>query len=71
MIKINENSFKEEVLDYKGLVLVDFNALWCAPCRMLTNVLEEYEKTSNIKIVSINVDDNHDLAKKYGVMSIP
>ena len=71
MIKINENNFKEEVLDHKGLVLVDFNALWCGPCRMLTPILEEFEKTSDIKVVSINVDDNSSLARQYRVMSIP
>ena len=72
MIEINEQNFKEEVLDYKGLVLVDFNAVWCGPCRMLKPILEELNtKRNDIKIVSINVDENQLLARKYRVMSIP
>ncbi len=72
MIEINEQNFKEEVLDYKGLVLVDFNAVWCGPCRMLKPILEELStKRNDIKIVSINVDNNQSLARKYHVMSIP
>ena len=71
MKEINEKIFKEEVLDYKGLVLVDFNATWCGPCRMLKPVLEEFASTSDIKVVSIDVDDNNTLARKYRVMSIP
>ena len=72
MKEIKENNFQEEVVNYKGLVLVDFNATWCGPCRMLKPILEELNsKNKDIKIVSIDVDDNNSLARKYGVMSIP
>ncbi len=72
MIIGNEKNFEEEVLNYNGLVLIDFNALWCGPCRMLTPVLEKLsEMNKDIKVVSINVDDNSLLARKYRVMSIP
>ena len=70
IIDIKNNNF-EEVLNSKGMVLVDFNADWCGPCRMLRPVLDEIASEGNHKIVSVNVDDNQDLAKKYGVMSIP
>ena len=72
MIEINENNFQEEVMNNKEKVLIDFNAEWCGPCRMMTPILEEYiEKHKTIKIVSVNVDNNSDLARKYNVFSIP
>ena len=70
MVEINNDNFKSEVLD-QGLVLVDFNADWCGPCQMLKPVLEEINNERNTKIVSVNVDDNMDLAREYGVMTIP
>ena len=62
--------------DFDGLInddriLVDFYADWCGPCKMLLPVLEELEKQSNIEIKKVNVDKSHDLAKRYGVMTIP
>lgn len=72
MIEINENNFQEEVINYKGKVLVDFNAEWCGPCKMLRPALEKLaEENKNIKVVSVNVDNNPDLARKYNVFSIP
>jgi len=72
MKEINEKNFIEEVIDYKGKVLVDFNADWCGPCKMLKPVLEKIsdEDTTN-KYVSVNVDENPELAKEYNVFSIP
>ena len=67
-----KNNFKEEVLDYKGKVLVDFYADWCGPCKMLRPVLEDFANTNeNIKVVSVNVDKAEKLAREYAVMSIP
>lgn len=72
IIEGNNNNFEELVLNAKGKVLVDFNADWCGPCQMLKPVLEEIASERNeIKIVSINIDDEDELAAKYGVMSIP
>ncbi|MGI6153501.1 MAG: thioredoxin [Christensenellaceae bacterium] len=73
MIKhITQEQFKPEVLDDKGIVLVDFYADWCGPCKMLGPILEEIsEEMDNIKIVKVNVDEAQNLAQEYGVMSIP
>lgn len=72
VIEVNENNFQEEVLNSQTKVLVDFNADWCGPCKMIRPALDKYaEEHENVKIVSINVDDNSDLAKEYNVFSIP
>ena len=72
MIEVNQDSFNEEVLNYKGKVLVDFNAEWCGPCKMLRPALEKLsEENKNIKVVSVNVDNNPELARKFNVFSIP
>ena len=68
MIEGNVKNFDELIKE--GTVLVDFNANWCGPCKMLKPVLESVAYEGK-KIVSINVDDARDLAIKYGVMSIP
>lgn len=66
----NESDFDSLVSN--GLVLVDFYADWCGPCRMLASQLEAIkDDRNNTKIVKINVDEAHGLAKKYGIMSIP
>ncbi len=64
----------EESKDFKNLIkedkiLVDFFANWCGPCKMLAPVLEKVE--SKLKVVKIDVDEFEDLAREYGVMSIP
>ncbi len=72
VVKVNSEEFEKEVLKAKSNVLVDFNADWCGPCKMLGPIIEEIaENNKDLKVVSINVDDNSDLAQKYGVMSIP
>lgn len=72
LIKINQDDFEKEVLKSKIPVVVDFNADWCGPCRMLGPVLEEKAKeTDKIKFFSVNIDDNEELAEKYNVFTIP
>ncbi len=70
VVEINESNFEKEVLNCDK-VLVDFNATWCGPCRMLKPILEEYSETSTVKVCSIDVDQNEQLAQKYNIYSIP
>lgn len=69
--EVTDQNFSSETAD--GLVLVDFWAPWCGPCKMIAPVLEELdgEAGDKVKIVKLNVDDNQETAGKYGVMSIP
>ena len=73
MIKeIKESDFENVVLKEKGKVLVDFYANWCGPCKMLRPVLESIaSERSDKKIISIDVDEAEDLAREYGIISIP
>ena len=72
LIEVNKDNFDKEVLESKKQVLADFNASWCGPCKMLKPILEEVSvNNDNIKIVSINIDDEDELAEKYNVYSIP
>ena len=71
--KFDESNFEAEVLKSDLPVFVDFYADWCGPCKMMSPVIdklaEEYE--GKIKVGKVNVDENGDLAVKYGIMSIP
>jgi len=68
---INEKEFEEKTKE--GLVLFDFFATWCGPCRMLSPILEEIseELGDKIKIYKIDVDENEKLTRSFGIMSIP
>ena len=66
VINYEGNNFKELI---KERVLVDFYANWCGPCKMLGPVLEKV--SDEIKVIKVNVDSNQELAREYGVMSIP
>ena len=68
LINYKEKNFNEII---QKKVLVDFYATWCGPCKMLSPVLEELSKEIDIDIIKVDVDENNDLAKEYGVMSIP
>lgn len=72
-ITITGENFDKEVLSGSVPVLVDFWAVWCGPCKMLTPVIDELygEYNGKAKICKVNVDENQDLAAKYNVMSIP
>lgn len=70
--QVTDNDFQAEVLEAGEPVLVDFWAPWCGPCRVVHPILEEMSnERDDIKIVSINIDENQDTASQYDVMSIP
>ena len=71
-ININNNNFLSEVMSSEKKVLLDFWAPWCGPCRMVVPLVEEIAKERpDIKVGKINVDENPELAKQFGVFSIP
>ena len=72
VIELTGENFEAEVLRADRLVIVDFWASWCTPCRMLAPILEEIAaEHPDIKVCKINVDEAQDIAEKYGVMSLP
>ena len=71
-ININKNNFQSEVMNSDKPVLLDFWAPWCAPCRMVVPIIEEIaSERADIKVGKINVDEQPELASKFGIMSIP
>jgi thioredoxin 1 len=65
-------NFQTEVLNHQGLVLVDFWAVWCGPCQMLSPVIDEIgNEQKDLKIVKVDVDTEVELATQYNVASIP
>jgi thioredoxin 1 len=68
----NDDTFESEVLNAKGMVLVDFWAPWCGPCRMQSPVLERFAAgRDDIVVVKVNVDESPKVASTYGIRSIP
>jgi thioredoxin 1 len=72
-IQLTEQNFQSEVLESDKPVLVDFWAPWCGPCKMMGPVIEDLanEMGDSVKIGKVNVDDEEELAQKYGIMNIP
>ena len=70
IIELNAEVFDEEIKS--DLVLVDFYATWCGPCKMMHPVIDEINtKNPSLKIIKVDVDKHNELARKYGIMSIP
>ena len=72
VVTITKENFRTEVLESDKPVLVDFWAAWCGPCRMLSPVVDQIaEETTGVKVGKVNVDEEPELARQFGVMSIP
>lgn len=72
-VHVTDNNFVDEVVNAEGVVLVDFWAPWCGPCRMVGPIVDKLAETYNgkAKIVKLNVDENPYTASQFGIMSIP
>lgn len=71
-VNVTAENFDEEVLNYKGKVLVDFWAEWCGPCMMLGPIIEEVsEEVDDVKFCKVNCDEARDVALQFGIMTIP
>ena len=69
---ITKENFDKEVMQAEGTVLSDFWAAWCGPCRMIAPAVEKIaEERPDVKVCKVTIDDEQELAIKYGVMSIP
>ena len=70
---VTETTFDQEVLESETPVLVDFWAEWCGPCHAVSPILERIveERSDELKLVKVNIDEEQELARRYGIMSIP
>lgn len=71
-IKLTKDNFNEVVVNSEKPVLIDFWATWCGPCKMIAPVVEQVAKErADIKVCKVNVDEEEELAVKFGIQSIP
>ncbi len=72
-VHVTSATFKSEVLEHPSLVVVDFFATWCGPCKMLAPVIEELagEYDGKVKLCKIDTDESGDIAANYGIMGVP
>lgn len=73
VIKLNNENFSKEVKESSKVVLIDFYADWCGPCKMMSPIIDEIAKEvdDRVKICKLNVDESQNIAIEYNVMSIP
>lgn len=70
-VNINEKNFEQEVLESKGIVIVDFYGTWCMPCKMLAPIVEKVVEEKNLKLAKVDVDENEKLVRQFNIMSVP
>ena len=72
IMKFNQQNFEQEVQNQSGIVLVDFYAEWCGPCKMLSPIVDEIaEERTDIKVGKVDIDESTELAIQHRVMSVP
>ncbi|WP_294703708.1 thioredoxin domain-containing protein [uncultured Fusobacterium sp.] len=71
LVNLNDLTFSEHIKKEKGLIILNFIAEWCGPCKILAPILETISKEESIKVFKVNVDENPDLAFEYGITSVP
>jgi len=71
--EVTTSTWDEEVMKAQGLVMIDFWAAWCGPCRIISPTVEELSKeySGKVKVLKLNTDENSDIASRYQVMGIP
>ncbi len=71
IVEGNQENFDEEVMGHQGVVLLDFYADWCGPCKMVMPVLEDIAESGEVKVVKINVDEAPEMVAEYNVRGVP
>ncbi len=71
VLEVTDETFQQEVVESKGVVIVDFYASWCMPCKMLAPIVEKVANDKDVKLAKINIDENEELVKQFKIMSVP
>jgi thioredoxin 1 len=73
IVEVTTSNWDTEVIKAQGLVMIDFWAAWCGPCRMISPTVEELAKeySGKIKVLKLNTDENSEIASRYKIMGIP